>query len=118
MNPSKEFSIRVKQPEGWPCPQCGGIGQLPNAQLALSTGRISYRTGTECGLCDGKGRVEIIPLEDAGAKRYEAHDLHLALATCSGVLLAIKDEVRWTTEQKRTIENALAMAQRALSGAR
>lgn len=42
--------------------------------------------------------------------------LHLALATCTGVLLAIKDEVRWTTRQRKGIEDALVMAEKAMGG--
>lgn len=73
--------------------------------------RSCYRALVD-GACPSGHDCSLDPLP---IREGQVQELHLALATCSGVLLALKDEVRWTTQQKRGIEAALMRAEQAMA---
>jgi len=58
--------IKVKEPEGWLCPQCGGSGSNCDGNISIGPrpGDFEIQPASKCNLCNGKGRVLITPLPD------------------------------------------------------
>jgi hypothetical protein len=51
--------------EAWPCPYCRGLRDVADAAAAFTSG--PGPGVTPCRLCQGKGRVLVLPLPDEGA---------------------------------------------------
>jgi hypothetical protein len=49
---------------GWSCPACGGMGHKCDGSLSIGPDEIRSISPTPCHLCNGKGRVKVLPLED------------------------------------------------------
>lgn len=49
---------------GWTCPACGGLGHLLDGWEFLSCTEHKSKPATTCSQCNGKGRVNISPIED------------------------------------------------------
>lgn len=49
---------------GWQCPNCFGLGHLCDGMCSIGPDARTYRPATPCAFCKGKGRVNIVPLDD------------------------------------------------------
>lgn len=66
-----EIVIEIPPPKplpGWPCPRCGGQGNMGDGWSSVSyredgSGTIRSVPSTPCHLCNGKGRVNVTPIE-------------------------------------------------------
>jgi DnaJ-class molecular chaperone len=60
-----ELVFKLKPLEGSTCPSCHGLGTYADGMLCVGGDEIRYRPATPCGVCNGKGRVniKITPLE-------------------------------------------------------
>ena len=53
----------AKPAPGWSCPQCGGFGHLNDGSISGEATELVIVRSTRCGLCRGKGRVNVVPIE-------------------------------------------------------
>jgi hypothetical protein len=55
----REIHIPAPVTAGHQCPKCGGLGAMPDGSMSMGPAGITYRPGTECATCGGKGRVHV-----------------------------------------------------------
>lgn len=49
----------MQPPPGWPCPNCGGLGNMCNGFVILGVDETIIRPASICPICEGSGRVEV-----------------------------------------------------------
>ena len=62
----EEFVIKLdsKPKPGWPCPKCHGMGTMMDGACSISAEEIRITPPSKCSLCNGKGRVNVTPIDD------------------------------------------------------
>ncbi len=55
----REIHIQAPVTAGHQCPRCGGLGTMPDGSVSMGPAGVTYRPGTECATCGGKGRVHV-----------------------------------------------------------
>jgi RecJ-like exonuclease len=57
----------------WPCPRCGGWGHLSDGAYSLGPdGLTCHKTPTQCPVCEGGGRVTVVPRLRPARGRHES----------------------------------------------
>lgn len=59
----EEIVIRLTQTPkpGWPCPRCGGRGDMLDGSCSIGPDEYRFTPATKCHLCEGSGRVNCTP---------------------------------------------------------